>query len=161
MVRFFIQKKICVTFFKKEWFVVSTVLCNVYCIRIMKYLLYSWRKILNIPQWLRKYFQQIHARRYLLINHHFLCIHKVLFTVKCKLMKLNCSISYFQIPSSCFGYAYNDCSNAISIGTGSRRYGQTLIHGYPPQSFMMHSFLCSPFPFGGRHRSSTKMFKFK
>ncbi|VDM92956.1 unnamed protein product, partial [Litomosoides sigmodontis] len=66
-----------------------------------------------------------------------------------------------KVPSFCSDYAYSNRSNAIGIDSGSRRYGQTLIHGYPPQSFMMHSFLCSPFPFGGRHRNSTKTFKFK
>ncbi|VDM94396.1 unnamed protein product [Onchocerca ochengi] len=53
------------------------------------------------------------------------------------------------MSSSNFGYTCAHYDTAISSG----RYGQSLIYGYPPQSSMMHSFLCSPFPFSGHHRS--------
>uniref|UniRef100_A0A0R3S5W3 PB1 domain-containing protein n=1 Tax=Elaeophora elaphi TaxID=1147741 RepID=A0A0R3S5W3_9BILA len=59
----------------------------------------------------------------------------------------------YYVPSSSFGYACAHYETAISTGTCSTRYGQSLIYGYPPQSSMMHSFLCSPFPFGGHYRS--------
>uniref|UniRef100_A0A1I8EU72 Uncharacterized protein n=1 Tax=Wuchereria bancrofti TaxID=6293 RepID=A0A1I8EU72_WUCBA len=59
-----------------------------------------------------------------------------------------------HMPSSNFGCACAHYDTAInSTATRNGRYGQSLIYGYPPQSSMMHSFLCSPFPFGGHHRS--------
>uniref|UniRef100_A0A915PUA4 PB1 domain-containing protein n=1 Tax=Setaria digitata TaxID=48799 RepID=A0A915PUA4_9BILA len=60
----------------------------------------------------------------------------------------------FSHINSNFGciYAHYD-SATMPTGSGSRRYGQSLIYGYPPQLSMMYNFLCSPFPFGGHHRN--------
>ncbi|CAG9535820.1 unnamed protein product [Cercopithifilaria johnstoni] len=60
---------------------------------------------------------------------------------------------FSSMPLSNFDYGFGHCNATISTGTGSGRYGQSLIYGYPPLSPMMYSFLCSPFPFGGHHRS--------
>ncbi|KAM3717921.1 Ketol-acid reductoisomerase, chloroplastic [Dirofilaria immitis] len=55
--------------------------------------------------------------------------------------------SHISSPNFCCIYTHYDTA------IGSRRYGQSLIYGYPPQSSMIHNFLCSPFPFGGHHRT--------
>uniref|UniRef100_A0A915ATM4 PB1 domain-containing protein n=1 Tax=Parascaris univalens TaxID=6257 RepID=A0A915ATM4_PARUN len=52
-------------------------------------------------------------------------------------------IAYPQVPPPGYTYTY----------TTYTPYGQSIVYGLPPRSMMMRSFLCSPFPFSGYHRS--------
>uniref|UniRef100_A0A9J2PKM9 PB1 domain-containing protein n=1 Tax=Ascaris lumbricoides TaxID=6252 RepID=A0A9J2PKM9_ASCLU len=59
------------------------------------------------------------------------------------LSEIRFPIAYPQVPPPGYTYTY----------TTYTPYGQSIMYGLPPRSMMMRSFLCSPFPFGGYHRS--------